>query len=367
MSKGNIKFLLSFQVAVPQSYPSHPTDSGATRRRIREDNEIIPSSHTTIPNGDCVVSTENVDVKPDPFVLSAQLSTANSLGKRGPKRKIVPNDDEEDSEVQGPPDVTKSKNVQTKLPTREIPHVVKCEPPEVESSSEENQEPIRYLFSSTSFCFLFICNYFVYFKQRKRIHVSKGNCHTLSGDGSPSHGIQGHGNRSPPYIQKRKNGMKIFECKTCKKTFNQLGNLKTHLRTHTGERPYFCYVCSKSFAQQSSLNTHLKIHTGEKPHQCKICTKRFTQMSGLQIHERLHTREKKQYHCDVCNKLFYSISGLKVHKRLHDRIYECDGCQKKFIGTKGIRSHWETSKCEPSNIEESSLNNSDGSDVEGDN
>ena len=64
-------------------------------------------------------------------------------------------------------------------------------------------------------------------------------------------------------------------CKVCDKEYQSPSQLKSHMRVHSGERPYMCIICDMLFSQKSNLTQHMCIHTGDKPYQCKVCDKRF--------------------------------------------------------------------------------------------
>ena len=156
-------FSLSF-IQVAQSSPSPSADSVINRPRFVEDEheKADPSSHST--NGDFVVGIEGVDAKPDRIVLSdaAKFPTTSGLGKRGLNRRIANHDEEEEDSHQGPvPDSAKSQNDKsTSKKKRNVPPV-KFEPPDEESTTDEDAEPTRYfvfyVFHSIilfHFCFL---------------------------------------------------------------------------------------------------------------------------------------------------------------------------------------------------------------------
>jgi len=57
-----------------------------------------------------------------------------------------------------------------------------------------------------------------------------------------------------------RNKGKTHECEICKKICKDAHDLRKHVRTHTGEKPFKCQVCQQRFFQSSSQKIHEKTH-----------------------------------------------------------------------------------------------------------
>ncbi|OCT74557.1 zinc finger protein 407 [Xenopus laevis] len=133
---------------------------------------------------------------------------------------------------------------------------------------------------------------------------------------------------------KRHLGMREYKCHVCGVAFVMKKHLNSHLLGKHGlgtpkERKFSCNLCDRTFREKWALNNHMKLHTGEKPFKCTwpTCHYSFLTASAMKDHFRTHTGEKS-FMCDLCDFAGGTRHALTKHRRQHtgEKPFKCDEC-----------------------------------------
>ncbi|KAF8767284.1 Transcriptional repressor CTCF like protein [Argiope bruennichi] len=94
-------------------------------------------------------------------------------------------------------------------------------------------------------------------------------------------------------------------CPFCDYSSRIVSNVRQHILTHTGERPYICTHCELGkwgtgkrhkcpfcdyiSKYTTSVRRHILTHTGERPYKCSLCRKSFNDKCSLKRHMKRHS------------------------------------------------------------------------------
>ena len=92
--------------------------------------------------------------------------------------------------------------------------------------------------------------------------------------------------------------------------------LRTHLKTHSGEKSNKCNQCDYACSDPSALRKHLKIHSGTKSNKCNQCDFASLYAGHLRTHLKTHSGEKPNK-CNQCDYASSQAGDLRRHLKTH--------------------------------------------------
>lgn len=130
----------------------------------------------------------------------------------------------------------------------------------------------------------------------------------------------------------------IYECKSCKEQFCDVGEMKQHSEKHI--KVFNCDICDENLSDPYRYSCHMYSHSGTK-YECPLCEFETLITGSLWAHIKTVHYKKYTYNCRYCGKGFSDCKMYKEHEIHHkiDLKFTCIVCNKGFKFSQYLQNH----------------------------